>query len=71
MTKSYQKQCMYCNEKIEMSDKSGKWVAYNLNNGPHDCRKKNDKPKEEFTLEAVLKKLQSIGISVNLEELFK
>ena len=26
---------------------------------------------EEFTLEVVLKKLQSIGISVNLEELFK
>jgi hypothetical protein len=27
----------------EMSDKEGKWLPYNLNNGPHDCRKKNDK----------------------------
>jgi hypothetical protein len=27
----------------EMSDKEGKWLLYNLNNGPHDCRKKNDK----------------------------
>jgi hypothetical protein len=27
--------------------------------------------KQEFTLEAVLKKLESIGVKVNLEELMK
>lgn len=65
-----------------MSDKDGKWRAYNLNNGPHDCQKNGkDKQdtskqqqqptKQDFTLEAVLKKLEKIGIKVNLEELMK
>ena len=69
----YEKECMYCKTKIRMSKESGKWLPYNINNGPHDCRKKDKetKPKQEFTLEAVLKKLESIGIKVNLEELFK
>lgn len=67
----YEKECMYCKNKILMSKESGKWLPYNLNNGPHDCRKKDKQTKQEFTLEAVMKKLQSIGISVNLEELMK
>lgn len=66
--KPYQKECMYCNNKILMSKETGKWLPYNLNNGPHDCRKKETK-KEEFTLEAVRKKLESIGISLDLDKL--
>ena len=56
----YEKECMYCKTKILMSKESGKWLPYNLNNGPHDCRKKDHK---EITLEQVQKKLESIGIS--------
>ena len=65
----YEKQCLYCKEKILMSKESGKWLSYNLNNGPHDCRKKEETKKEEFTLEAVRKKLESIGISLDLDKL--
>jgi hypothetical protein len=50
-----------------MSDKEGKWLPYNLNNGSHDCRKKETK--QEFTLEAVQKKLESIGIILDLDKL--
>jgi hypothetical protein len=38
MSKTYVKECMYCKQQIQMSDKSGNWLPYNLNNGPHDCR---------------------------------
>jgi hypothetical protein len=41
-------------------------ASYNLNNGPHDCRKKEQK---EITLEMVQKKLESIGIIINVERL--
>jgi hypothetical protein len=65
----YEKECMYCKTKILMSKESGKWLPYNLNNGPHDCRKKETKQQQEFTLEAVRKKLESIGISLDVEKL--
>jgi hypothetical protein len=68
MTKSYHKICDYCNEEIEMSDKEGKWLPYNLNNGSHDCRKKEQNHKE-ITLEMVQKKLASIGIVIDLDKL--
>ena len=89
MSKSYVKNCDYCKEKIEMSDKDGgRWLPYNLDNGPHDCRNKangkdanvtadnskdNDnnykKAKKEVTLQAVQKKLESIGITIDLDKL--
>ncbi len=67
----YEKECMYCKNKILMSKESGKWLPYNLNNGPHDCRKKDkqQQPKQEFTLEAVLEKLETIGMKIDLERL--
>jgi len=66
----YEKECSYCKTKILMSKRSGKWGPYNLNNGPHDCRKKEE-PKQEFTVEAVRNKLASIGIILDLEKLMK
>jgi hypothetical protein len=75
MAKSYIKTCDYCKEKIEMSDKEGgKWLPYNLDNGPHDCRSKDkdkDKDKKEITLEMVQKKLESIGIIINIDRLMR
>jgi hypothetical protein len=52
-----------------MSDKEGKWLPYNLNNGPHDCRKKCEQNQKDITLEMVQKKLESIGISINVERM--
>jgi len=65
--KPYEKECLYCKNKILMSKESGKWLPYNLNNGPHDCRKKETK--QEITLEMVRRKLESIGIILNVERL--
>jgi hypothetical protein len=64
----YEKECLYCKNKILMSKETGKWLPYNLNNGPHDCRKKEQNHKE-ITLEIVLNKLASIGITLDLDKL--
>jgi hypothetical protein len=77
MTKSYHKICDYCEEEIEMSNKGGKWLPYNLNNGPHDCRERDRENKrqpeeqnhKEITLETIKKKLESIGIVIDLDKL--
>jgi len=63
---SYEKECVYCKNKILMSKESGKWLPYSLDNGPHDCRNKNH---QEITLEMVQRKLESIGIILNVERL--
>lgn len=60
-----------------MSDETGKWLPYNKDNSAHDCRTKtNGKTngqkqvqKQQFTLDDVTKKLESIGIIINLERL--
>jgi len=67
MSQSYVKECIFCKSKIRMSDKEGKWLPYNQDGGQHDC-KKNGK---EITLETVQKKLESLGIIINLERLMK
>ena len=56
-----------------MSKESGKWLPYNLNNGQHDCKKNGQEKekKQEITLEMVQKKLESLGIIINIESLMK
>ena len=61
----YVKTCTFCKQEIQMSDKDGKWHPYNKDGSAHDCRTKQ----ESYTLEAVQKKLESLGIIVNLERL--
>jgi len=56
-----------------MSDKEGKWAAYDLEDGPHDCKKKNGNGNgngnNDLSLEVVLKKLESIGVTIDLNKL--
>lgn len=63
-----------------MSKETGEWLPYNLNNGPHDCRTQTNGPNEQkgslneqkpkkFTLEEVAKKLESVGIIINVDRL--
>jgi hypothetical protein len=84
MSQTYVKECVFCNQRIRMSDQKGKWLPYELDGKTHDC-KKNGKVKQESTtqskkiptkqnnndlsLEVVLKKLASIGITIDLEKL--
>ena len=67
----YEKDCMFCHKQITMSKETGKWLPYNLNNGPHDCKKNGKETKQEITLEMVQKKLESLGIIINIERLMK
>lgn len=79
MSQSYVKECTFCKEKIRMSDqKEGTWLAYNQDGSVHECKKKNgngnsnsseNQKKQEITLEQVRKKLESIGIIINVERL--
>jgi hypothetical protein len=52
-----------------MSDQNGKWLPYNQDGSQHDCKKNGNG--KEITLDAVQKKLESIGIIINLERLMK
>ena len=46
MSQSYVKECIFCKEKIRMSDqKEGKWLPYNQDGSLHDCKKKMDQKK--------------------------
>lgn len=65
----YVKTCTYCKNEIQMSDKEGRWLPYNKDGSTHDYKKKNGK--QEITLEAVLRKLETHGIIINVERLMK
>ena len=68
-TKENPKLCQNsCGTKIYLSKKDGRYLPFELDGNVHIC-KKREPIKQEFTLEAVLKKLQSVGITVKLEEL--
>lgn len=65
----YVKTCTFCKQEIQMSDKEGKWLPYNKDGSTHDCRKKNGNDK--VTVEALVQKLGSLGISIDLEKVMK
>jgi hypothetical protein len=64
----YVKECIFCKQSIKMSDKEGgKWLPYNQDGSQHDCKNKNGK--QEYTLEAVVKKLETHGVMINVARL--
>jgi len=56
-----------------MSDESGKWLPYNEDGSTHDCKSNNGNGngKQQVTVEMVVKKLASIGITLDVERLMK
>jgi hypothetical protein len=72
MSKSYEKTCIFCGKKIQMSDEKGKRRPYNEDGTEHDCMSKNGNgKKQEITLEMVQRKLESLGITLNIKRLMK
>ena len=85
MSKQYTKQCDRCDAKIKMSDElGGKWKAFNISdNSVHECKPKVQNESttvvttnrnvngngNDISLELVLRKLESIGITVDLTKL--
>ena len=35
----FNKTCIYCNQEIRLSNDTGKWLPYNLDNTAHECKK--------------------------------
>ena len=56
----YEKECLYCKQKIRMSKESGTWAAYDLNNGPHYCRNKKQVPSKEAKIANIVKNIQAV-----------
>jgi hypothetical protein len=61
-----------------MSKETGKWLPYEKDGSSHDCRNKGKqeteakpKPNQEITLEMVQRKLESLGIIINIQRLMK
>jgi len=71
--KPYEKECIFCKNKITMSNENGKWLPYNNDGSSHDCRTKTNGngngQNQKYTLDEVQKKLESIGIIINVERL--
>ena len=42
----YPKDCKFCGQKIKLSEDSGRWLPYNLDNTAHECR---DRDKDSTT----------------------
>jgi hypothetical protein len=74
--KPYVKECIFCKNNITMSNETGKWLPYNKDGSAHDCRtndngKKTNGQSRKYTLDEVQKKLESIGIIINVDRLMK
>ncbi len=67
MSQSYVKSCVFCKESIKMSDENGKWLPYNQDGSQHDCKKETKN--QDISVEVLLKKLEIIGIKIDLQKL--
>ena len=45
----YTKPCVFCNQEIRMSNDSGKWSPYNLDNTAHECRDRDKSTQQPQT----------------------
>jgi len=45
----------------------GKWLPFNEDGSTHECRTKNGS--SDISVEVLLKKLESLGITINLHKL--
>ncbi|MGI0033559.1 MAG: hypothetical protein ACRD97_09870 [Nitrososphaeraceae archaeon] len=54
-----------------MSEETGKWLTYKNDGSSHDCKTKINGQEHKYTLDDVTKKLESIGVIINVERLMK
>ena len=57
--------------KIYLDRKGGRYLPYEVDGTLHNCPKRQGKKQEpkKYTLEEVIKKLESIGIIINIDRL--
>ena len=64
----FNKTCIYCNKEIRLSNDTGRWLPYNLDNTAHECKKSNEQQqqplppqnKKQITLEDIEARLERI-----------
>jgi hypothetical protein len=58
----YTKPCIFCKQEIRLSNDSGKWLPYNLDNTVHECKKSNHSQQQpkQLTLEDLDSRLQKL-----------
>jgi hypothetical protein len=85
--KSYQKECIFCRNKIKMSKETGKWLPFELQGGKvHDCKERqqddtklngaiNQIEKENqrpmLTVDEIVRRLSSVGIEIDFDLFLK
>jgi hypothetical protein len=67
--KPYEKECIFCKNKITMSNETGKWLPYNNDGSSHHCRTNGKTNGHKYALDEIRKKLESIGINLDLDKL--
>ena len=67
MSQSYVKECIFCHKKIRMSDQTSKWLPYNEDGSVHECKAKNGN--NDISIQVLLKRLECIGITIDLQKL--
>ena len=73
----YTKPCIFCKQDIRMSNDTGKWTPYNLDNTAHECKKSSQsqsqsesqsqthqEPNKKLTLENIDFRLQRLEAKI-------
>ena len=45
----FNKTCIYCNKEIRLSNDTGRWLPYNLDNTAHECKKSSEQQQQTTT----------------------
>ena len=65
----FTKPCTYCNKEIRLSNDSGRWLPYNLDNTAHECKGKQTQPAQQepkkLTLENLDFRLQRLEAKIS------
>ena len=67
----YPKDCKFCGQKIKLSEDSGRWLPYNLDNTAHECREreKGKQPQPQPKADIEKKQQQQSTLTLSLESL--
>ena len=69
----FTKFCIYCNREIRLSNDSGRWLPYNLDNTAHECKGKQTQAQTQQTQQQPQKQVQEqqnkSSLTLTLEEL--
>ena len=66
---SFKKKCTFCNQEIQLSNDSGRWLPRNLDNTAHECKKSNQQSQPQTQTQTQQTTLTLEEIKTRLERL--